>query len=186
MNDIFLPPKPLSLRYLPYPRGAARSPQKPPLPQHVSRSMLLSRRSPHREPIPPRSLIRPRPPLRHRATRPLRLPCSLRAASPLGRAEAATASSTEPAAVDYGVGPDAAPRSSARRTTTVQRVPRPRSPLALATAPAPVAPPAPTVPIPSSRDRAEPVDTPIAVRSPSPDVPSTTTAHLDAFGTAAE
>ena len=186
MNDIFIPPTLLSLRFLPYPPGAARAPQKHPLPQNVSSSMLLSHRPPHREPIPPRSLIRLRRPLRHRATRQLRLLCRLRAASPLGRAEAATASSAEPPAVDYGFGPDAAPRSSARRTTTPQRVPRPRSPLALATAPAPVVPPAQTVPILSGRDRAEPVGTPIAVRSPFPDVLSATTAHLDAFSTAAK
>ena len=135
--------------------------------------MLLSHRPPHREPIPPRSLIRLRRPLRHRATRQLRLLCRLRAASPLGRAEAATASSAEPPAVDYGFGPDAAPRSSARRTTTPQRVPRPRSPLALATAPAPVVPPAQTVPILSGRDRAEPVGTPFSPVERSSHVPPT-------------
>ena len=86
-GDIFLPPTLLSLRFLPYPPGAARARQKPPLQRRVSPSMLLPRQAPHGEPTPPISLIRPRPPLCHRATRHLRLPCRLRAAFPLGRAE---------------------------------------------------------------------------------------------------
>ena len=68
-----------------YPPGAARARQKPPLPRRVSPSMLLLSRASHREPTPSRSFIRPRPPLRLRATRHLRLPCRLRVSSPLGR-----------------------------------------------------------------------------------------------------
>ena len=86
-GEFFLPPTVLSLRFLPYPPGVARARQKPMLQRRVSPSMLLPRRAPHREPTPPRSLIRPRPPLRHRATRHLRLPCRLRAAFSPGRAE---------------------------------------------------------------------------------------------------
>ena len=70
-----------------YPLRAARARQKNPLPQLVSPSMLLPRRPHHREPIPPRSLIRPRPTLRRMAARHLRLPCRLRDASPIGCAE---------------------------------------------------------------------------------------------------
>ena len=77
-GEFFLPPTLLSLRFLPYPPGAARARQKSPLPRRVSPSTLLPRRALHREPTPPRSRIRPRPPLRHRATRHLRLPCRLR------------------------------------------------------------------------------------------------------------
>ena len=69
---------------------------------------------------------------------------------------------------------------------TPQRFPRPRSPLAVAPAPAPAASPALTLPIPSGRDRAEPVGTSIVELSPSPDIPSATTAGLDALGAAAE
>ena len=46
--------------------------------------------------------------------------------------------------------------------------------------------PTPTVPITSGRERAEPVGIPILRLSPSPDLPSTTTAGLDALGAAAE
>ena len=49
--------------------------------------MPLLCRAPHREPTPPISPIRPRPPLRHRATRPLRPPYRLPPSSSLGRAE---------------------------------------------------------------------------------------------------
>ena len=71
----------------PYPPGAARARQKTPLPRRVSPSMLPPRPAPRTEPTPPRLLIRPRSPVRHRATRYLRVPCRLRAPSPLGRAE---------------------------------------------------------------------------------------------------
>ena len=102
------------------------------------------------------------------------------------RRRTAAATGAEPRAVDYGFGPGGAPRPSVRRTINPPRVPRPQPPLAVDTAPAPAASPAPTVPIPSGRDRAEPVGTPIVRLSPSPDFPSATTADLDALGTAAE
>ena len=101
------------------------------------------------------------------------------------RRTAATAGA-EPPAVAYGFGPGGAPRLSARRTITPSRVPRPQPPLAFATTPVPTALPAPTEPIPSGRERAEPVGTPILRRPPFPDVPSATTADLDALGAAAE
>ena len=87
VEKFFLPPTLPSLRFLPYPLRAARARQKPQPPWRVPPSMLLPRRAPHREPSSPRSLIRPRSPLRHMATRRLRLPCRLRAVSLLGRAK---------------------------------------------------------------------------------------------------
>ena len=86
-DNLFLPPTPISLRFLPCSLRATRALQKPPLPRRLSPSMLLPLRALHREPIPPRSLIQPRPPLRRLAARRLRLPCHLRAASSLGRAD---------------------------------------------------------------------------------------------------
>ena len=86
-GDFFLLSTPFSLRFLPYPVRAARARQEPPLPRRLSPSMLIPSRALHREPIPPRSLVRPRPPLRRLATRHVRLPCRLRAALPLGRAD---------------------------------------------------------------------------------------------------
>ena len=146
-----------------------------------------------REPTPPRSLIRPRPPLRRLATRRLRMPCRLRAASPLGRAEeqslqrrTVAAAAAEPPTVDYGFGPGGAPCPSAGRANTPPRVPRPRPPLAVATASAPATSPAPTVPISSGRDHAEPVGTLLSRFSPSPDVPSATTADMNALGAAVD
>ena len=64
MEKNYLPPTPLSLRFLPCPLRAARALQKPPLRRWLSPSMFL-----HREPIPPRSLIRLRPPFHRLATR---------------------------------------------------------------------------------------------------------------------
>ena len=83
-GETCLPPTPLSLRFLPL--SAARALQEPPLLRRLSPSMLLARRARHKEPIPTRSLIRPRPPLSRLVTRRLRLPCRFRATSPLGRA----------------------------------------------------------------------------------------------------
>ena len=102
------------------------------------------------------------------------------------RRRTAAAAGAEPSAVDYGYGPGGAPRPSARRITTPPRVLRPRPPLAVATAPAPAVSSAPTVPIPSGRDLAEPVGAHILRLSPSSDVPSATTADLDALGDAVE
>ena len=72
---------------LPCPLREARSLQKPSLQRRLSLSMLLPRRALHREPTSPQSRIRPLLPFRRLATRRLRLPCRLRAASPLGCAE---------------------------------------------------------------------------------------------------
>ena len=52
------------------------------------------------------------------------------------RRRAAAAAGAEPPAVDYGFEPGGTPHPSARRTITPPRVPRPRPPLAVATAPA--------------------------------------------------
>ena len=86
-DTFFLPPTPFSPRFEPCPLRVARALQKPPLPRRLSPSILLLHQALNRESIPPRSLIRPRPPFRLLATRHLRLPCRLRAASPLGRAD---------------------------------------------------------------------------------------------------
>ena len=73
------------------------------------------------------------------------------------RRRTATAASAAPPAVDYGFGPGEAPRPFARRANTPPRVPRPRPGPPTAATPAPAASSVPTVPIPSNRDRAEPV-----------------------------
>ena len=86
-GDVFLPLTTLSIRFLPRPLRAARTLHRPPLPRRLSLSVLFPRQALHRELIPPRSLIRPRPPLHRVATLHLRRPCRLRAASPLGRAD---------------------------------------------------------------------------------------------------
>ena len=88
-----------------------------------------------------------------------------------------TTAGTEPPAVGYGFGPGGVPRPSVRRANTPPRFPRPRPPLAVPTAPAPAASPAPMAPIPSGRKRAEPMSTPILRISPFPDVPFATTAN---------
>ena len=116
---------------------------------------------------------------------PTALPPSGRISTRTHRRTAA-ATDAEPPAVDYGFGPGGAPRPSARRIITPPPVPRPRPPLAVATAPALAASPALTVPIPSGRDRAELMGTPFVRLSPSPDVPSATTADVDTLGAAAE
>ena len=87
--------------------------------------------------------------------------------SPRTRRRTATAAGTAPPAVDYGFGPGAAPRPSARRANTPPRVARPRPGPPTAATPAPAASSVPTVPIPSDRDRADPVGTPL-LRLPPP------------------
>ena len=114
----------------------------------------MYKRQLHREPIPPRSLIQPRPPLCRLATRRLRLPCRVRAASPFGRTDEQRLLCE-------------LPRPSVRRANSPPRVLRPPPPLAVVTAPAPAALPAQKVPIPSGHDRAEHARTPL-VRLPSP------------------
>ena len=102
------------------------------------------------------------------------------------RRKTAVASGATPSAVDYGFGPGGAFRPSAGRTNTPPRVPRPRPPLAVATATAPAASLVPTVPIPSDVDHAEPVGTPLLRLPSQSDIPSASTADLDALGAAAE
>ena len=116
---------------------------------------------------------------------PTAMPSSGRISTRTRRRTAAGAS-IEPPAVDYGFGPSGALHPPARRANTPPRVSRPRPPLAVVSAPAPAASPALTIPIPSGGDRAEPVGTPPLRFPPSADVPSATTAELDALGPAAE
>ena len=58
--------------------------------------------------------------------------------------------------------------------------------MAIVTTPAPAASPVPTVPIPSGRDHAEPLETLLSGLASSPDVPSATTVDLDVLGATAE
>ena len=83
---------------------------------------------------------------------PIALPPSGRT-STRRRRRTADATGAAPPAVDHGLGPGRALSPSARRANTPPRVPRPRSPLAVVTAPAPAASPSPTVHMPSGRDR---------------------------------
>ena len=146
-EDFLLLPTPLSRRFLPCPLRAALALQKPPLPRQLSLSMLLPRRGLHRETIPPRSLIRPHPPLRRLV---IRLSDSLSAfgshlyLDALMHSDSAVAAAP---AVDYGFIPGGAPRPSARRAHALPRVVRPRPPLAVVTVVAPATLPASTVPI---------------------------------------
>lgn len=84
-GQCFLQSTLLWLRFFAHPLRAARALQKSLLPRWLSPSMLLPRAL-HREPTPPRSLLRPRPPFRRLATKCLRIPCHLRAA-PRGAGE---------------------------------------------------------------------------------------------------
>ena len=98
------------------------------------------------------------------------------------RRPTATAASAAPPDVDYGFGPGGAPRPFARRANTPPRVlPAAAGPPTAAT-PAPAASSVPTVPIPSDRDRAEPVETPLLRLTPplgdTPPAPG----KLDALG----
>ena len=104
--------------------------------------------------------------------------------STLTRRPAATAAIAAPPAVDYGFEPGGAPRPSARRVNSPPRVPRPRPGPPTAATPAPAASSVPTVPIPSDRDRAEPVETPpLRLTPPLGDTPPAP-AKLDALGDA--
>ena len=116
---------------------------------------------------------------------PTALPVSGRISTRTRRRTAAAAG-TAPTAVDYGFGPVGAARPSVRRANTTPRVSRPQLPLAVVTTPALATSPVPTVPIPSDHDRAKPVGTPFLRLLPPPDVPSVTTADLNALGVAAD
>ena len=115
---------------------------------------------------------------------PTALPPSGRVSTRTRRRTAAAAGVT-PRAVDYGLGSGGA-LGHPHGVLTPPRVPRPQQPLAAVTAPAPADSSAPTVPIPSGRDHAELVGTLFLRLPPPPNVPSATTADLDALGTAGE
>ena len=102
------------------------------------------------------------------------------------RQRTATSAGTAPLAVDYGFGPGGAPRSSSKRASTPTRVSRPRPAPPTAATLAPAASSVPTTPIPSDRDRAEPVGTPLLRLTPPPGDALTAPTKLDALGDAAE
>ena len=102
------------------------------------------------------------------------------------RRQTAAAAGIAPPAVKYGFGPGGAPRPSVRRAITPPRAPRPRPPAPVVMAPAPAASSVPMVPIPSDRDRVEPVGTTLLRLAPPTDAPPVTTTDLDALGAAAE
>ena len=68
-GEFIQPPTPRSLRCKPCLLRATRARQKNPLPRRLSPTILLPSRTLHRESTPPRSLIRPGPPLRRLAPR---------------------------------------------------------------------------------------------------------------------
>ena len=102
------------------------------------------------------------------------------------RRRSATAAGKAPPAVDYGFGPRGAPRPSSRRVTTPPRVPRPRPAPPLAKTPALADSPVRTVPLPSDRDHAEPMGTPLLRLTPSPGETTTAPKRSDALRDAAE
>ena len=101
------------------------------------------------------------------------------------RRRTATAGAPPPA-VDYGFGPGGAPRPSSRRAITPPRVPRPRPAPPITATPASVASSVPTMSIPSDRDRAEPVGTPLLRLSPELGDTAPAPAKLDVLDDAAE
>ena len=100
------------------------------------------------------------------------------------RRRTATAAGAAPPAVDDDFGPGGAPRPSARRANHPSRVSRPRPGPTTAATPAPAASSVPTVPIPSDRDRAEPVGTPVPRLTPHLGDTPPKPANLDALGDA--
>ena len=174
-----------SLRSSPYPPRSARAPQKPLLPRRPSPSRLLRgvllrgviRLSPRANPRPPLSRLALRCPRRSRlgtASRPghaglqqqqlvLHLPMSTMALGPAGP-------------LDHLPG----------GLTPRREFPRPRPGPPTAATPAPAASSVPTVPIPSDRDRAEPVGTPLLQLTPPLGNTTPAPAKLDALGDAAE
>ena len=102
------------------------------------------------------------------------------------RRRTTAAAGTAPPAVDFGFRSGGAPRPSVRRAIPPPRAPRPRPPAPILMAPAPAISSIPTVPLPSDRDRAEPVGAPL-LRLPTPaEAPPVTTTDLDALGAVAE
>ena len=108
-----------------------------------------------------RPRARPRPPLRRLA---LRRPDGEAALGPHLHPDSSAYSNSSwsaPPAVGHGFGPRGAPQPSARQANTPLRVPQPWPGPPTAADPAPAASSVPTVPIPSDRDRTEPVGTPL-------------------------
>ena len=97
-----------------------------------------------------------------------------------------TAAGPAPPTVDYGFGADGVPRPSVQRVVAPRRVVRPRPPTAVDIAPASAASSVLTVPIPSDRDRADPVGTPVNGLPSPTGIPYFTTPDLDALGATAE
>ena len=102
------------------------------------------------------------------------------------RRRTATEAGAAPPAVGYSVVLGGTPRLSARRENTPPRVPRPRPGPLTATTPAPAASSVPRVPIPSDRDRVEPVGTlMLRLTPPRGDTPPAP-AKLEALGDVAK
>ena len=102
------------------------------------------------------------------------------------RRRTAAATGAAPPAVNNDFGPGGPPRPSARHAVTPPRSSRPRPRAPVVWAPAPAASSVPTVPIPSDRDRAEPLGTPLLRLLPPTDAPPVTATDLDALGAAVE
>ena len=128
--------------------------------------------------FPPRA---PTPPSEASVT----LPPSSRISTRTRRRPAAAAGAEQPA-VDYGFGPGRVPWRFSSRVYPPQRVPHPQLPLA--TAPSTSRAPAsvPTAPIPTDRDRAEPLAAPLLGLSTPSALPSAPPAEVGALGAAAE
>ena len=181
---IFRPPTPLSLRFLPCPLRAARALQEPPLPRRLSPSMLLPRRALHRESIPPRSPIRPRPPFRRLTTWRLGLPCRLRAASLLERADKQPVPLALHRLLFIMVSGPAGPLVHPQGVLTPRRESHGRDRLWPSLRPLLLPPRLPRRYTCRPAATAEPVGTPLSRLPPPPDVPSATTADLDTLGDA--
>ena len=128
--------------------------------------------------VPPRA---PTPPSETSAA----LPPTYRISTRTRRRTAAAAGAAQPA-VDYGSGPGRVPQTSSSRIYPPPRVPLLRLPLSAAPSASRAPTPVPTVPIPSDRDRAEPLGVPLLGFSTPSESPSAHTADLDVLGAATE
>ena len=113
------------------------------------------------------------------------LPPTGRISTRTRRRTAAAAGTAQPA-VDYGFEPERVPRISSSRVDPPPGVSRPRLPLAATPSTSRAPTPVPTVPIPSDRDRAEPLGLPLFGLSTPSESPSAPATDLDALGAAAE
>ena len=102
------------------------------------------------------------------------------------RRRSATAAGEAPPAVDYGFGPGGAPRPCSKRVKSPPRVLRLRPAPPAAATPAPADAPVRTVPLPSDRGHAGPMETPLLRLTPSPGETPTAPTRSDALGDAAE